>query len=222
MKRNGEYVYPVVEVFDSIQGEGSMIGMPVTFVRFFGCNLHCPWCDSKETWGKSAYGPEEEISDEALSNVHRAFTYWTIEEIVNKCQQHYIVLTGGEPLLQFLDPLCDELHQWNKIIMCETNGTVASPEGIDWVVASPKPDQYELHPECNYSELKYVVDDNFDVSIIPEDIRATEGCIWLQPCDYGKGNEEKTKASYKRCAELPLQFPFLRTGIQLHKILEVK
>ena len=47
-----ELKYPVIEIFDSIQGEGAMMGIPVSFIRVAGCNLACPWCDTKESWQK--------------------------------------------------------------------------------------------------------------------------------------------------------------------------
>lgn len=212
--------YPVMEVFSSIQGEGCMIGIPVTFIRFAGCNLSCPWCDSKETWGSTKEG--------ACRAMNKKFVWMSTEEIVDKCDQHTIVLTGGEPMLQDLDELINALHEWNKIVCCETNATLPTNKELDWVVASPKPPEYFIHPECEYNELKYVVSEEFNLSAIPECMFETEGCVWLQPCDYGKPTDsnqdtlDKTKASMKKVVELTMQYPYLRAGIQLHKILEVK
>lgn len=197
--------YPVLEIFDSIQGEGSMIGMPVTFIRFKGCNLACPWCDTKESWKK----PE---ADEGM----------TIEEIVEQCHMTCVVLTGGEPCLNDLVPLITAMQVKNKYVCIETNGTLPTPENADWIVASPKPPEYKIHAECFFNELKYVCDEDFSVDCIPPAQKNEFGCIWIQPCDYGKGKEEQTKASYERAASLPLQHQYLRTGIQLHKILNVK
>jgi len=208
-------LYPVIEVFSSIQGEGCMIGMPVTFVRFAGCNLRCPWCDSKETW----------VATEGK------FTWMSAEEIVDKCDQQTVILTGGEPMLQDLTVLIEELHKWEKIVCCETNGTLPTTPSLDWVVASPKPPEYFLHPDCRYDELKYVMSEEFNLSAIPECMFETVGRTWLQPCDYGKNTEDlfkhmelvdKSKASMAKCVEYTLKYPYLRTGIQLHKILEVK
>jgi hypothetical protein len=67
-----------------------------------------------------------------------------------------------------------------------------------------------------------VVDENFDLDCIPEDQKKACGSVWLQPCDYGKGQEKKTQASMQRCVDLTLKNPYLRTGIQLHKILAIK
>lgn len=203
---DGNTTYPVMEIFTSIQGEGSMLGMPVTFIRMAGCNLACPWCDTKESWKKDA----KRIS---------------IMEIVDQCAMAIVVITGGEPCLQNLVPLIEALHLKEKFVCIETNGTLPTPEGVDWVVCSPKPAEYEINAQCWFNELKYVVDDNFDAdTCIPEDCKKTCGTVWLQPCDYGEGeeNKAKTRASMQKCIDLTLKKGYLRTGIQLHKILDVK
>ena len=226
--------YPVVEQFDSIQGEGAMIGMPVTFIRLFGCNLTCPWCDSKETWTNlDKLKQLEENQSNECDGKKLNFTWMSAEELAEKCEQAYVVITGGEPTLHDLTELIDALHEWNKVVCIETNGTNPTHPGLDWVVASPKPPQYFLHPECRYNELKYVVDDAFNVSAIPECMYESQGCVWLQPCDYkplkpGKSvvkeleAEELTRQSYQKCFDLTMKYPYLRVGIQLHKVYEVR
>ena len=117
--------------------------------------------------------------------------------------------------------MVDELHRWQKTVCIETNGTNPTYEGIDWVVASPKPGKdYYLHPECRWNELKYVVSKEFHMSALP-DVGEARGQIWLQPCDYGD-DVEANKASIKKVIELVMTYPQLRAGIQLHKVLEVK
>lgn len=208
--------YPVMEIFDSIQGEGSMIGMPVTFVRLAGCNLRCPWCDTKDSWVVGTTCTDK-------------YKYLTVAEIVAQCNKSLVVITGGEPTLRDLEPLTEALHAKNILVCIETNGTNPTPDVIDWVVASPKPPMYALHEGCQFNELKFVVDDNFDPEKhVPEVMKSTCGQVWLQPCDYGKPTDtnqdalEKTKASVQRCVALALEHNYLRVGIQLHKILEVK
>jgi 7-carboxy-7-deazaguanine synthase len=197
---------PVMEIFSSIQGEGAMMGMPVTFVRFAGCNLRCPWCDTKESW---VVQPEQSNS-------------LSIEDIVAKCDMAVVVLTGGEPCMYNLDPLVELLQNKGKFVCIETNGTLPTPANIDWVTASPKPPEYLINADCFFNELKYVVDDVFNLDCIPEPQKLNCGGTWLQPCDYGKGNEKKTEASMQRCVDLTLTTGYLRTGIQLHKILAIK
>lgn len=199
--------YPVAEIFDSIQGEGSMIGMPVTFVRFSGCNLNCPWCDATAVWQKPG-------------------TMMTAEEIALKCNRNIVVFTGGEPCLQPLEPLIDLLHLNEKLVCMETNGTLPTPEEMDWVVCSPKPPEYTINGKCFFNELKYVVDDVFNPDTdIPEENKQSCGSIWLQPCDYGdlvENNIKKTDDSFKKCYAFAMKYDYLRVGIQLHKIFDVE
>lgn len=198
--------YGVVEIFKSIQGEGCMIGIPVTFVRLAGCNLKCPWCDSAKTQSRDS-----------------VVEWLSAEAIVSRIETSWVVVTGGEPTLQPLEFIVDEAHKCGIRVAIETNGTRPTPTEVDWVVASPKPPMYKLHEECRYNELKYVADENFTLEAIPESLRNMDGYgrIWLQPCDYGAG-AKKTQDSYEKVAGLCMQHEFLRAGIQLHKIYNVE
>src|SRR5690348_5579341 len=74
----------IAELFYSIQGEGSLVGVPSVFVRTSGCNLRCRWCDTPYT----SWQPEG--------------TDWTIERIldeVNAYPARHVVVTGGEPMI---------------------------------------------------------------------------------------------------------------------------
>lgn len=200
--------FGVVEIFKSFQGEGAYIGIPVTFVRLAGCNLKCPWCDSKETWK-----PEE-----------GKIQWMSAQAIVSQCTTSQMVITGGEPTLQPIEFIIDEAHNCGISVAIETNGTRPTPDGVDWVVASPKPPEYKIHPECAWNELKYVVDAEFDVEKhIPENLRNMDsfGRIWLQPCDQGVGTSA-TEDSYVKVAALVDKYEWLRAGIQLHKIYSVR
>lgn len=203
-------LYPVMEIFSSIQGEGSMLGMPVTFIRLAGCNLKCPWCDTKESW--TAEGDKVHLVD--------------AKYIADKCDKNIVVITGGEPCMNDLTDLITVLHVMQKFVCIETNATLPTPEAIDWVVASPKPPEYLIHNQCFFNELKYVVDDNFDPeTCVPDAQKKTCGSVWVQPCDFGKKTAEqrnKSRASTMKCVRLALTTSYLRVGIQLHKILDVK
>ena len=108
------------EIFHSLQGEGRHTGTPAVFVRFSGCNLHCPFCDTDHAVGR-------EMSD---------------EEIIAEVRRHdvpLVVLTGGEPSLQLDAPFLKKLKEaTGATIAIETNGTHPLPPGIDWVTLSPK------------------------------------------------------------------------------------
>lgn len=128
----------VVEIFDSIQGEGLTVGMPSTFVRFAGCNLACEYCDTKYAW--HAYGTG---------------TRMTPQEIVEQITQPAVVLTGGEPLLQpellYLVRLIKEEYAW-KHITIETNCT------IWWPVLVSEMDLWSFSPKLHSSGVELAVD----------------------------------------------------------------
>lgn len=108
------------EIFYSLQGEGYHTGTPAVFIRFSGCNLRCPFCDTRHEQGT-------EMSDEAI-----------LAEVAQYPAQT-VILTGGEPALWIDEELIELLHRTGKYICIETNGTRPLPEGIDWVTCSPKP-----------------------------------------------------------------------------------
>lgn len=99
--------YPVIEVFTSMQGEGTLMGAPSTFVRFGGCNLQCSWCDTPYSWKEDDKWPEMAM---------------TPEEIARTVRARRVVLTGGEPLLHDLGPLLQSLT--GQHVTVETNATL--------------------------------------------------------------------------------------------------
>lgn len=107
------------EIFYSLQGEGFYTGTPSVFVRFSGCNLKCPFCDTDHESGIM-------MSDDEI-----------IAE-VSKYPCRNVVLTGGEPSLWIDDFLIDRLHDAGRYVCIETNGTRKLPASVDWVTCSPK------------------------------------------------------------------------------------
>jgi 7-carboxy-7-deazaguanine synthase len=110
----------VSEIFDSIQGEGPYIGHPATFIRLYGCNMSCPWCDS----GYAKTGKFKEVEVENI-----------IERIKNK---RIAVFTGGEPLLQY--KALRKIWSTGTSLHLETNGSVSFGKylGFDYASVSPK------------------------------------------------------------------------------------
>ena len=119
-------MYRIKEIFYSLQGEGSHAGTPAIFIRFAGCNLACPWCDTNYHYGDQM--EVEDIIDKCLELVPKG-------EFTEKMM---VVLTGGEPSLQVDHKLLRELHQEEFYIAIETNGTHEIPDDIDWITLSPK------------------------------------------------------------------------------------
>ena len=124
----------VIEIFSSIEGEGSLIGYPVTFIRLKSCNLRCIWCDTKYSYDTTDY--MELTLDEML---------YTIRNYKNK----KVCITGGEPLFnEGFDILLETLLKEEFFVIVETNGTLFR-ESIEnlypvynnqiHIVCSPKP-----------------------------------------------------------------------------------
>jgi 7-carboxy-7-deazaguanine synthase len=115
----------IAEIFYSIQGEGSLVGVPSVFVRVSGCNLRCSWCDTPYTsW--SPEGPE--MTNEAI-----------VTDVQNHTSARHVVITGGEPML--FAPVVDLSHTLKSHgyhITIETAGTVYQPVVCDLMSISPK------------------------------------------------------------------------------------
>ncbi len=125
--------HPVVEMFGPVlQGEGALIGQPVHFVRFGGCDYACSWCDSKY----AVIPSEVKANSEMLTDGEIADGLDALEG-----HPRWVVLSGGNPALQHLDGLMDELHRRGYKVTIETQGTVFRPwiRKVDKVTVSPKP-----------------------------------------------------------------------------------
>lgn len=107
------------EIFYSLQGEGYHTGTPAVFVRFSGCNLRCPFCDTRHESGRG-------MTDDEILEAVAAFP------------ARMVILTGGEPGLWIDAELVDRLHAAGKYVCIETNGTCPLPANLDWVTCSPK------------------------------------------------------------------------------------
>ncbi|MET0294033.1 MAG: 7-carboxy-7-deazaguanine synthase, partial [Phenylobacterium sp.] len=135
--------YAVKEIFLTLQGEGGQAGRAAVFCRFAGCNLWsgreedragavCTFCDT-DFVGMDGEGGGRFRDAEALAEAVAAA--WAGAE-----PGRLVVCTGGEPLLQLDAPLIAALHARGFEIAVETNGTLAAPEGLDWICVSPKAD----------------------------------------------------------------------------------
>ena len=133
--------YAVKEIFLTLQGEGAHAGRAAVFCRFAGCNLWsgreedrasatCRFCDTDFVGTDGTLGNRYVSAEELADTVARQ---WTGDD----CNR-YVVLTGGEPLLQVDAPLIAALHTRGFAIAVETNGTIEAPEGLDWICVSPK------------------------------------------------------------------------------------
>jgi len=209
--------YAVKEIFYTLQGEGAQSGRAAVFCRFAGCNLWsgreedrasavCRFCDT-DFVGTDGTGGGKFSSAEALADA--------IAQAWEPAGQagRYVVLTGGEPLLQVDEALTSALHARGFTIAVETNGTLPAPPGLDWICVSPK-DQAEVVQKTG-SELKLV---------FPQpgvDPAKFEGLafehFFLQPMD-GPQREQNTAQAIAYCQ----QHPQWRLGIQSHKMIGIR
>jgi 7-carboxy-7-deazaguanine synthase len=133
--------YSIKEIFYTLQGEGANVGMAAVFCRFAGCNLWtgresdrssavCRFCDTDFVGVDGISGGRFQTSSAVVDAICEA---WPSE-----AESRFVVLTGGEPLLQADEALIAELHDRGFGVAVETNGTVDPPTGLDWICVSPK------------------------------------------------------------------------------------
>jgi 7-carboxy-7-deazaguanine synthase len=129
----------VMEIYRSIQGEGTLMGVPTTFVRFFACNLRCSWCDTKYSWSVREGGTWEALPVEDVA------------ERVYALGARHVVLTGGEPTLQKeLAQLAKLLKHQEHHLTVETNTTIF-PEAV-----VPLIDLWSLSPKLSSAGEHYL------------------------------------------------------------------
>ncbi|MES2943975.1 MAG: 7-carboxy-7-deazaguanine synthase [Pseudomonadota bacterium] len=209
--------YQVKEIFYTLQGEGSNAGRPAVFCRFAGCNLWsgreqdratavCQFCDTDFVGTDGTLGGKF-ANAQALADQIAA--QWPASDEAHR----FVVMTGGEPLLQVDTALIDALHARGFQIAVETNGSIAAPSGIDWICVSPKAGANWVQKEGH--ELKVVWPQaGFDLATL-------EGAKfrhrYLQPMD-NVLRAENTELCIKLC----LQRPAWRLSLQTHKITGIR
>ena len=207
-------MYKVNEIFYTLQGEGAHSGIPAVFVRFSGCNLRCPWCDTE--FASHTDMTAEEIVTEVLE----------LYAIPNE-RRKMVVLTGGEPSLQVDKPLIDALHSAGFYICIETNGTRPLPAGIDWVTCSPKAGtKIALH---HVNEVKVVFTGDYDPEIWRTQLEAEHWLLqplrftgeWLIEHAIDEWEDDRND-NLDDTVRYILSHPFWRLSVQLHKIVGLR
>lgn len=194
------------EIFYSLQGEGHHTGYPSVFIRFSGCNLQCPFCDTHHNDGVV-------MSD---TDIIRA---------INLYKADWVVLTGGEPSLWIDSDFIRLIKQaTGKKVAIETNGTHEIPDGIDWVTVSPKTGIKDMIGDAEIkvdraNEIKVVdvgqdLDGYFDLPCRGEDT-----LMYLQPCYVADARvrESNTLRTVRRV----LEDPRWTLSLQTHRYLGI-
>jgi 7-carboxy-7-deazaguanine synthase len=208
--------YSVHEIYLTVQGEGINTGRLAVFCRFAGCNLWsgreldrhnavCRFCDT-EFVGVGGSGGGKFPSATSLAEAVRR--QWPQES----GSVPFVVLTGGEPLLQVDAALLDALHAVAFEVAVETNGTLDAPHGLDWICVSPKA-RASLRLRAG-DELKLVYpQDGFD----PASLEALDfEHFLLQPMD-GPDLDANIAAATAYCAVNPLW----QLSLQTHKLIGI-
>jgi len=132
MKTKTETKLKVSEVFYSIIGEGFHIGEPAIFIRLYGCDCRCEFCDTKYAWSGNVKDFPEHFRDTIKDKQH-PYTEIETSKLVDKINELIlkeaktlipgtVVVTGGEPMIQNIAPLIEQLHYLSYRIHLETNG----------------------------------------------------------------------------------------------------
>lgn len=210
--------YSVKEVYFTLQGEGAQTGRPAVFLRFAGCNLWsgreqdraaavCRFCDT-EFVGTDGPGGGKFTTAEALATA--VAVQWPDSEGGTP----YVVCTGGEPLLQLDRELVEALHAEGFEIGVESNGTLAAPDGIDWLCVSPKAAAPVVQRKGNELKLVYP---QVESEAQPEQFaHLSFDHFFLQPLD-GPELEDNTQRAIRYC----LEHPQWRLSVQTHKVLGI-
>jgi 7-carboxy-7-deazaguanine synthase (Cx14CxxC type) len=204
--------YSVKEIYYTLQGEGANTGRPAVFLRFAGCNLWtgreedrsnavCQFCDT-DFVGGDKFTSAEHLAEEVASQWCGSGT-----------SKRFVVVTGGEPLLQLDAKLIEALRSRGFEIAIETNGTLAAPAGLDWICVSPKARAPLV--QTTGDELKVVYPQ--DGIKLPYLERLDFKHFFLQPMD-GAEVEQNTELATRYC----LEHPRWRLSLQTHKLLGIR
>ena len=207
--------YSVKEIFYTLQGEGNHSGRPAVFCRFTGCNLWsgdertrsaavCQFCDTDfngitgQNGGK--FFTPSHLADEV-------FKHWP-----QSSAEPYLVCTGGEPLLQLDEILIEAFKKKGFTVAVETNGTIKTPEGLDWICVSPKASTRLV--VTSGDELKLVFPQE---GVLPEAYEHLNfKYFYLQPMDNSNLSNNVDEA-----VQYCLRNPKWHLSLQSHKTLNI-
>ena len=219
----------VNDIFYSLQGEGRHTGRAALFVRFAGCNLRCPFCDTE------------------FDSYHEWTPDCIVTELLAHCIDHgvlggqkpMVVLTGGEPTLQADEAFVDLLHDEGFCVAMESNGLLPAPRNLDWLTVSPKTasprrgvratdgaqrgDREPRMPD----EIKIVFDGRADPEKILSDYTERMGfgqewkpLLYLQPCDMGDAVRNTLVTG--DCVAYVKHHPQWLLSLQTHKMIGIE
>ena len=203
--------YAVKEIFLTLQGEGMQAGRRAVFLRFAGCNLwsgreadraaaRCRFCDTDFVGTDGTEGGRYE----AVELADKVLSLW------GEGEGRFVVITGGEPTLQLDAALIDALHARGFEIAMESNGTVAAPDGVDWLCISPKAGTEIVQRRGDELKLVWPQPGVDPDALLGWDFRH----FLLQPMD-----GEAREAALAKTIAYVMRNPAWKLSLQTHKLL---
>ena len=191
--------YKVSDIFYSIQGEGYFTGRPAIFIRLYGCNLSCSFCDEE---------------------LHKTrFQVFTIDKIlasISKFDCKFVVITGGEPSIRDCNPLILALKDRDYWVAVETNGFKhENIEDADWITYSPK--NLDDISKIGWDEIKFVINNRTDIEFLYDIPK--NSLVWVQPEAFGDAIIDQ---NVSRCVSIVKKMPHVRLSLQMHKLINIK
>lgn len=160
---------PIMEEFYSLQGEGYNTGKAAYFIRIGGCDVGCEFCDVKEAWDASLHSPTN------------------IDQVIERAKLYpakSVIITGGEPLLYNLNPICEKLRSLGIETILETSGSSRMSGYWDWICLSAKRNLPALEENLYMAnELKMIICNNDDFEFAENySEKVNKECkLYLQP-----------------------------------------
>ncbi len=204
-------ILQVQSIFSTFQGEGPFVGEPAVFLRLGGCNLACKFCDTE------------------FESFQSKRTEQIMKEISNfaKNTRKLVVITGGEPFIQPIEAICEQLIMEDYTVQIETNGTLFRNIHIEvHIVCSPKNigngyTRLRADLLARLTALKFVVSKSFknyqDVAEVGQSDYNVP--VYVQPMD--EYNEQKNKDNLKHALYIANKYGY-RLSLQTHKILDIE
>lgn len=221
-------LYQINEIFETLQGEATFTGTPSIFVRLQGCPVGCSWCDTKHTW---TIDPDKLVPvDGIIGKTEESDCYAELdaEQLLALFEKNgytalHVVITGGEPAMFDLQPMCELLHQKGYSTQIETSGTfeVNVPDDT-WVTVSPKLNMkggYDMLASAmaRADEIKYPIAMEKhveDLKQLLDEHQMANKPVFLQPISQ---QPRATQLAISTCIENNW-----RLSVQLHKYLGIE
>ena len=193
---------PLMEAFYTLQGEGYHKGSAAYFIRIGGCDVGCHWCDVKESWDAEHHPPT------------------AIDQIVSDAKKYSdtVVVTGGEPLMWDMNPLCKSLHEFEIQVHIETSGAYTVSGKWDWFCLSPKKNKLPIDQAYKYAdELKMIIYNKDDFKFAEQQAEKVDAeCkLFLQP------EWSRREKVMQLIVDYVLKNPKWKASLQTHKYLNI-